>query len=106
MCGDRQMTDELGADPARSVELEAIVPSVTAQTPASLARILDAASFGLEVVAPDGSIVYANPASAAGRRETAGPGDEQTVRSRRLQAIVAGETYELSLSLDEAEQIG
>ena len=99
------MTDELGADPARSGELEPIVPGVTAQTSASLARILDAASFGLEVVAPDGSIVYANPASASGQRGTAGPGAEQTVRSRRLQANVAGETYELSLSFDEAEQI-
>lgn len=98
------MTDVFEAGAVQVAERSTLVPEATPHALA-LADILHAASFGLEIVAPDGRIAYVNPAADAIRGRAASRLNE-TVRTRRFQAEAAGGPYQLLLSLDEAERIG
>src|SRR5690242_14315270 len=71
----------------------------------SLARILDAASFGIQIVSSEGRPVYTNPAFSVAQPGTPDDGsDELVFRNRHFSFPLAGETYKVSLSLDETEQ--
>src|SRR5690349_8148815 len=70
-----------------------------------LSSILDAASFGIEILGPDGRPVYANAAfSTAPLHDARSGSGEGTFRRRHFRVPLAGETYDVSLSLDESEQ--
>src|SRR5262249_7728554 len=70
-----------------------------------LSSILDAASFGVEIVGSDGRPVYANEAHAAAAHHDQNSGSaERTFRRRQFHVPLAGETYHVTLSLDESEQ--
>ena len=84
-----------------------IAPAAPAGTPNVLEKILGAAPFGLEI-ASAGRKVYSNLAASPGRAVNEGdrPGEDGTIRTRQFSFACEGETYELSLSLDEAERLG
>jgi diguanylate cyclase (GGDEF)-like protein len=70
-----------------------------------LSSILDAASFGIEILGPDGRPVYANAAFSTTPLHDARSGSgEGAFRRRHFRVPLAGETYDVSLSLDESEQ--
>jgi diguanylate cyclase (GGDEF)-like protein len=69
-----------------------------------LARVLGAAPFGIEV-ASAGRTLYSNHEHAAWRGPGNAEGAEETKRARRFDIACGVESYELSLVLDESEQL-
>jgi diguanylate cyclase (GGDEF)-like protein len=67
--------------------------------------VLDAAPFGLEVASSDGTLYSNLDRTTAIPHRPSDTKTRETIRTRRFSVACAGETYDLSLSLDEAEQI-
>jgi diguanylate cyclase (GGDEF)-like protein len=84
---------------------EGALPSGSPRLPDMLARVLDAAPFGIEVAASGGTLYSNFDRPGAVGRGAADTKAAETIRTRRFSVACEGETYELSLSLDEAEQI-